>query len=47
MHSVFYFFSTDEVEDTERSYSVSYSIPRKEVCNLYKGISSFLMDMKE
>lgn len=46
MHSVFYFFSPDEVEDTERSYSLSYSIPCKEVYNFYTGIWGFLMNMK-
>lgn len=46
MHSVFYFFSPNEVGDSERSYSLSYSIPWKEVYNFYIGIWGFLMNMK-
>lgn len=47
MHSVFYFLSLGEIEDSERSYSLSCSILYKEVCYFYESTSSFLMDMKK
>ena len=39
--------STNEIEDSEIPYSLSCSFPYKEVCNFYKHISSFLMDMRK
>lgn len=39
MHSVFYFFSTGEVEDTERSYSLSSAFPVRKCVTFIKALA--------